>query len=1216
MSQGKAKQIRRNSFVSDFLGENVTSAPPAHSGQTAIAKDNARQIVGNIINNYFELPEDREVNRKWLQIIEWLTPSKEVLQTQALVHRDARQSQFEGTGTWFLDSPEFQQWLYGSDTLLWVHGIVGCGKTVLFSTAVENTREACRSDPIKLSAFFYCTSRDPSSQDIDVLLRLLLIQLSPPPTVCEPLEDLYNLCNETFPPKLPTVTELAKTLTLILEQPALPGSRGCQASAVNQPACERAIYILIDGLDEVPWSSRSCFLQLTSNLAALDLHRVHLLITSRNQPDIQEAMSEPIAWAHITIEDSLVQEDINRYVSYTINLDRRLRRLPEKTKDAIKTRVGDEGKGMFLWASLQLKALVRLRVILSHSILEALKSLPRDLDETYYRILGEIDSSLVPQASSALKWLALSTRPLYVEELADACSIDLQLSPVLGERLDPYIIFEILHDLISIQPPLAGPDESLIPRKHRISLFHASVGEFLKGIETYGPPSFSPRMSDFRLEDDEAHLHIAQSCLAYLYYYNIASARDNRFDLCDYAFYNWDKHLDHMENQTEKDSNHTDAGVRRKAMSLYNDICDLHSPKTIIQRATGWLPDHDVSRLLEAVNLPAFHANFDSFFLPSDRVAIASRPSGVEAKPWSPDVVRAPYHPLKFSRNEVRFLELLPCLDSTTETRSRMYTASLDHHPPRYVALSYTWGMPIMENPVFIDGFEVKVTSAQAQLLRVLRSRGEDSLAAIWMDAICIDHYNLKEKEYQIALMDRIFAGAQHVIVGLGEEISSDEQGIRVLSGLAALLSHRLESKPSSVLFNSEDLAAMMALFRGHWWHRAWMIQEIVLSSNAIMLIGSLSCNFNLIGQVMDAELELQKFFDSPGRSDLFLLRNHPEWLAAKRLVQTRSQWAMTRGLPLPALLWRFRNSACLDPRDKVNSLLSICRKEDTHALSPDYNKETHVFFREVSAHIMSAYNCLDILSLRCAWTKDSLPASWALELQHLSETMPLILGIFEWPRQPEIYTACGTHGYWASIPSDYRSGSTLHVKGQCFDTVRRVLNRGCAPLKRICRRISSIEDQTVYAAESQIEIRWRTLFADQWPVGQRLGKNTSRGAPIPTCPQDESRLLEQPGVRKYTPFLQGRSTFLTTGGYLGLGPQGARPGDEVAVLAGGAVLYILRKQGSAHVLIGDCYVHDCMDGEVISRISQDREDIDSWAQIIKIVGFYWDIIGETRARK
>ena len=81
-------------------------------------------------------------------------------------------------------------------------------------------------------------------------------------------------------------------------------------------------------------------------VTALDLHHVHLLVTSRNQPDIQETMTAPITWGRISIEEAMVQPDIRRYVSHTIDSNLRLARLPEAVRNTIKGRVADQGKGM------------------------------------------------------------------------------------------------------------------------------------------------------------------------------------------------------------------------------------------------------------------------------------------------------------------------------------------------------------------------------------------------------------------------------------------------------------------------------------------------------------------------------------------------------------------------------------------------------------------------------------------------------------------------------------------------------------------------------------------------------------------------------------------------------------------------------------------------------------------------------------------------------
>jgi hypothetical protein len=132
---------------------------------------------------------------------------------------------------------------------------VGCGKTVLFSAAVEATRAACRGDPYKKTCYFYCTSRDPSGQDVAVLLRLLLLQLCYPPTVSEPLQGLYDVCNEVYPPKKATIKELSRTLQAMLENSGYTDLSEPPSWTTGE-SDKRGVYVLIDGLDEIPWNER------------------------------------------------------------------------------------------------------------------------------------------------------------------------------------------------------------------------------------------------------------------------------------------------------------------------------------------------------------------------------------------------------------------------------------------------------------------------------------------------------------------------------------------------------------------------------------------------------------------------------------------------------------------------------------------------------------------------------------------------------------------------------------------------------------------------------------------------------------------------------------------------------------------------------------------------------------------------------------------------
>jgi hypothetical protein len=75
-------------------------------------------------------------------------------------------------------------------------------------------------------------------------------------------------------------------------------------------------------------------------------------------------------------------------------------------------------------------------------------------------------------------------------------------------------------------------------------------------------------------------------------------------------------------------------------------------------------------------------------------------------------------------------------------------------------------------------------------------------------------------------------------------------------------------------------------------------------------------------------------------------------------------------------------------------------------------------------------------------------------------------------------------------------------------------------------------------------------------------------------------------GIEK---FALGRRFFITKKGYFGLGPQKSEPGDRIAVLFGSGVPFVLRKCPSrsgtrAWRIIGECYVHGIMQGEVIRK--------------------------------
>lgn len=77
------------------------------------------------------------------------------------------------------------------------------------------------------------------------------------------------------------------------------------------------------------------------------------------------------------------------------------------------------------------------------------------------------------------------------------------------------------------------------------------------------------------------------------------------------------------------------------------------------------------------------------------------------------------------------------------------------------------------------------------------------------------------------------------------------------------------------------------------------------------------------------------------------------------------------------------------------------------------------------------------------------------------------------------------------------------------------------------------------------------------------------------------------------------REIFITTSGYLGLGPAGMMEHDSVVVLFGGHVPFVLRATDTGQWrLIGECYVYGIMNGEALEGEGA-AEDTYEWFELI-----------------
>ena len=116
--------------------------------------------------------------------------------------------------------------------------------------------------------------------------------------------------------------------------------------------------------------------------------------------------------------------------------------------------------------------------------------------------------------------------------------------------------------------------------------------------------------------------------------------------------------------------------------------------------------------------------------------------------------------------DSIRLVELLPG-DVGSPLACNIVDARKNNEP-KYEALSYAWGEPTMSHTVreLASQATLHITSNLSQALHAIRY--ENTPRVIWIDAICINQSDLREKGHQVALMGQIYRDAQRVVVFLG----------------------------------------------------------------------------------------------------------------------------------------------------------------------------------------------------------------------------------------------------------------------------------------------------------------------------------------------------------------------------------------------------------------------------------------------------------------
>lgn len=207
---------------------------------------------------------------------------------------------------------------------------------------------------------------------------------------------------------------------------------------------------------------------------------------------------------------------------------------------------------------------------------KTLATLPKTLNQTYERILLNIDEEHAAYAKRFMNWLAYSARPLRLKELAEIVTVEVLEEPRVDplRRLpDPEDVLTICSSLVTVKqlgfmpliqvavsedratPQTAAPDtindeveDSLDeiaqedkPYYFEVNLAHFSVREYLISTNIRTGPA-----QDYAITERNASNSIAETCVAYLLQINAQPRLTDdaiwRFPLALYAAQHWPSH--------------------------------------------------------------------------------------------------------------------------------------------------------------------------------------------------------------------------------------------------------------------------------------------------------------------------------------------------------------------------------------------------------------------------------------------------------------------------------------------------------------------------------------------------------------------------------------------------------------------------------------------------------------------------------------------------
>ena len=226
-----------------------------------------------------------------------------------------------------MNGKEYVEWKTSNPSPMWLHGIPGCGKSVLAAGIIQDLQQLDEQKAGEaVVIYFFFDFSDGQKQRPYMMLRSLVCQLS---QYCFQtpiaLEEAFSSCQEGQ--KELSEEQLLKLLLRLTDE-------------------FLKIYIVLDALDECA-EQDTLMEKIIPQINHWQLRHVHLVMTSRKEQIIEDSLIDLVNQSYITpIQNALVDEDIKLYVRQRLVDDKYLKKYDFETREKVENALTKGAHGM------------------------------------------------------------------------------------------------------------------------------------------------------------------------------------------------------------------------------------------------------------------------------------------------------------------------------------------------------------------------------------------------------------------------------------------------------------------------------------------------------------------------------------------------------------------------------------------------------------------------------------------------------------------------------------------------------------------------------------------------------------------------------------------------------------------------------------------------------------------------------------------------------